>query len=40
MKTIGKVLNQSIDQLAEWLPQALIKAGGANINQNNLINQD
>lgn len=40
MKTIGKELNQSIDQLAEWLPQALIKAGGANINQNNLINQD
>ena len=40
MKAIARELNQSIDQLADWLPQALIKAGGAKINQNTLINQD
>ncbi len=40
MKAIARELNQPIDQLADWLPQALIKAGGAKINQNTLINQD
>jgi glyoxylase-like metal-dependent hydrolase (beta-lactamase superfamily II) len=40
MKAIAKELNQSINQLADWLPLALIKAGGAKINQNILINQD
>ena len=40
MKAIAKELNQSIDQLADWLPLALIKAGGAKINQNMLINLD
>ena len=40
MKAIAKELNQSIDQLADWLPLALIKAGGAKINQNTLINLD
>ena len=40
MKAIAKELNQSIDQLADWLPLALIKASGAKINQNTLINQD
>lgn len=40
MKAIAKELNQSIDQLAEWLPPALTKAGGAKIDQNILINQD
>jgi len=40
MKAIARELNQSIDQLADWLPQALTKAGGAKINQNTLINQD
>ena len=40
MKAIAKELNQSIDQLADWLPPALTKAGGAKIDQNILINQD
>jgi hypothetical protein len=40
MKAIAKELNQSIDQLTHWLPLALIKAGGAKINQNTLINLD
>ncbi len=40
MKAIARELNQPIDQLADWLPQALIKACGAKINQNTLINQD
>ena len=40
MKAIAKELNQSIDQLTDWLPLALIKAGGAKINQNTLINLD
>lgn len=40
MAAIGKELNQSIDQLIEWLPPALIKTGGAKMNQNTLINQD
>lgn len=40
MKAIARELNQPIDQLADWLPPALIKAGGAKINQNTLINQD
>ena len=40
MKAIARELNQPINQLAEWLPQALTKAGGAQINQNTLINLD
>ena len=40
MKAIARELNQPINQLAEWLPQALTKAGGAQINQNTLINID
>ena len=40
MKAIAKELNQSIDQLADWLPLALIKASGAKINQNTLMNLD